>query len=134
GNRLHGGVPGEWRETPSPFGSAPLQRGLQARPRIAQDPVIGNRTFATEGATIDRMVPVAPHPDNGALLLDDREATRIVTVPWAGGENDVLALWHGRSPSEYAKHLHADMARRAWPWPASRHQGHMSCAQGHHVP
>jgi hypothetical protein len=99
GNRLHGVVPGDRRETTRPFGATSLQGVLQARPRIAQDPVIGNRTLAAEGPPIDRMVAVAPHPANGALLLDDHETTRVVTIPWAGRENDFL-VWHRFSPSE----------------------------------
>jgi hypothetical protein len=59
------------------------------------------------------MAGVAADVGDDAVALDHRDPAGVKTVPWTGGENDLLAVWHDLSPSELAERLHARITRRA---------------------
>jgi hypothetical protein len=59
------------------------------------------------------MVGVAADVGDHAVALDHSDPAGVKTVPWTGGENDFLAVWHHLSPFYLAERLHARIARRA---------------------
>src|SRR5262249_27868583 len=108
GDGRQGCVPRDGLEAAFPLGSHPTQWPGQAGLGGTPLAVISHRAPGRQPATADRMVGVATDVGDRAVALDYSDPAGVKTVPWTGGENDFLAVWHRLSlPSWPNACLHA---------------------------
>ena len=98
-------VPGDLGECSRSFRTGALQRFLQPCFRIAPHPVIGEGAFPAERPPVRRMIRIAGHPVDGAVLEDDADAAAVVAIAGAGGQDGSLGHGSVCSGGLFRRHL-----------------------------